>query len=257
MHIVTIANEKGGVGKTTITVNLAAALGLADQRVMVIDLDSQAHATEWLGIAKGSVPAPRSAYGVLAGQTPLAETVLRTKEAGVAICAAHPLLAKSAQELGTDVDGLFRLRDALQEPLPFDVVLIDCPPSKGAVVFNALIAADLVLAPVQAEALNLEGLGELMETAQRVRSRYSPQLPPPQIVINNYEGRSDADRQIQQHLRDRFGAQVCATVIGRDAPLRECFAAKASVFRYRRTARSARQLQQLAAELQEVLRGEG
>ncbi len=255
MRVVTIANEKGGVGKTTTAVNLAAALGLAKHRVLVIDLDSQGHATQWLGVAKTHVPPERSSYGILAGQGDLASSLLRTGEQGVALCAAHPLLAKAALELGSNVEGLFVLKDALNVELPIDYVLVDCPPSKGAVVFNALIAADLVVAPALSEALSLEGLGELNETVRRVQSRYSQHLPPPMILINDYEGRSAADRQIQEYIRRQFGTQVFRTVLGRDAPLRECFAAKESIFRYRRTARSAGLFRELARELTECFDG--
>lgn len=253
MRVITIANEKGGVGKTTTTVNLAAALGLAGKRVLILDLDSQGHATEWLGVPKSRVPAERSSYAILAGQADLPSTLLRTNEENVALCGAHALLAKAALELGSNVEGLFVLKDALKVDLPIDYVLIDCPPTKGAVVFNALIVADLVVAPVLSEALSLEGLGELNETVQRVRSRYSPELPPAKILINDYEGRSTADRHIQEYLRQQFGSQVFRTVVGRDAPLRECFAAKESIFRYRRVARSATQFKELASELQEHL----
>ncbi|GAC1540775.1 MAG: chromosome partitioning ATPase ParA [Herpetosiphon sp.] len=253
MKVLTLANEKGGVGKTTTTVNLAAALGVAGMRVLVIDLDSQGHATEWLGISKAKVPAERSAYGVLSGHIPLGDTLLRTHESNVVLCAAHALLAKAALELGSNVEGLFLLRDALQLALPIDYVLIDCPPAKGAVVFNAMIAADLVVAPTLSQALSLEGLGELNETVSRVRSRYSTHLPPPMVLINDYEGRSAADRQIQEYLREQFSERVFQTVIGRDAPLRECFAAKESILRYRRNSRSAVQYRDLAKELQGIM----
>src|SRR5918997_372072 len=118
MQVIAIANEKGGVGKTTTTVNLAAALGMAGKRVLVIDLDSQGHATEWLGVPKSRVPAERSSYAVLAGQTELPQTLLRTGEENVALCAAHALLAKAALELGSNVEGLFVLKDALRIELP-------------------------------------------------------------------------------------------------------------------------------------------
>jgi chromosome partitioning protein len=253
MRIVTIANEKGGVGKTTTTVNLAAAVGLTGARVLVIDLDNQGHATEWLGISKARVPAERSSYALLAGQTDLASTLLRTGEEHVVLCAGHVLLAQAALELGSNVEGLFILREALHTDVPLDYVFIDCPPAKGAVVFNALIAADLVIAPVLSHALSLEGLGELMDTVRRVKSRYSPNLLDPMIVINDYEGRSTADRQAQDYLRTQFADQVFNTVIGRDAPLRECFATRESIFRYRRTARSAGQFQALATEVKGML----
>lgn len=122
-------------------------------------------------------------------------------------------------------------------------------------VFNALIAADLVVAPVLAESLSLEGLGELNETIQRVRQRYAATLPPPRIVINNYDGRSSADRQIHDYLHTQFATQMLQTAIGRDAPLRECFAAQASIFRYRRSARSAGQFQALADEIKGCFHG--
>jgi chromosome partitioning protein len=253
MHIITMANEKGGVGKTTATVNLAAACGLTGARVLVIDLDSQGHATEWLGISKTRVPPERSSYAILSGQSDLASTLLQTKEENVALCAGHVLLAQATLELGSNVEGLFIIRDALAADLPIDYVFIDCPPAKGAVVFNALIAAHLVIAPVLSQALSLEGLGELMDTIRRVKSRYSPNLLDPVVLINDYEGRSAADRQVQEYLRAQFAEQVFETVIGRDAPLRECFATRESIFRYRRTARSAGQFQSLVTEVKERL----
>jgi chromosome partitioning protein len=251
MRVITIANEKGGVGKTTTTVNLAAALGLAGHIALVIDLDGQGHATEWLGMALNKVPSERSSFAILSNQAPLASCLIRTKEQGVFVCGAHPYLSTIEVVLSGQPDGIFTLRDALQgeTPIAIDYVLIDCPPGKGAVIFNALVAADLIIAPVLAEALSLKGLGALNETVQRVRSRYSPQLPPPMILLNDYEGRSSADRENQRYLRETFGDRVFQTVIGRDAPLRECAGLNESIFQYRRTARSAAQIQDLAREV--------
>ena len=252
MRIVTVANEKGGVGKTTVAVNLAAALGLTGLRVLVIDLDSQSHATQWLGIPKGKVEPERSAYGVLARKATLAKTLVRTGEEGVMLSAAHVLLAHAATELNVSVDGVFVLREALRAELPLDYVVIDCPGAKGAVVFNALLAADLVLAPVRAEILSLEGLHELTATVEKVRERFSPHLRPPRILVNDYDGRSGADRAIFEHVRREFGPRVFDVVLGRDAPLRECFGAQQSIFRYRPSARSAANFRDLATEVMEV-----
>lgn len=270
MKIVTIANEKGGVGKTTTTVNLAAALGQTGHRVLVIDLDWQGHSTQWFGISPGAVASERSSYGVLTGQSDIVATLIRTAEEGVILCAAHPGLAKAAQDLSDHVDGIFFLRDAFERlkklatrtgkdgkktAIDLDYILIDCPPARSMVIFNALVAADLVIGPVLAETLSMEGMGELNETVRRIRQRHSPDLPMPRILINNYDGRSTVDRQIHDDVREQMSAQVFQTEIGRDAPLRECFAAKSSIFRYRRAARSAVQFRELAQEVVELLHG--
>ncbi len=230
MKIITIANEKGGVGKTTTSVNLAAALGQAGYRVLVIDLDSQGHTTQWFGVSPGAVTMDRSSYGVLIGQTDIVSTLIRTAEEGVILCAAHPGLAKAGQELRNNIDGIFLLRDAIERlnklasskkngsPIAFDYVLIDCPPARSMIVFNALITANLVIGPVLAESLSMEGMGELNETVRRIQQRHSPNLPLPRILINNYDGRSTVDRQIHDDLRDQMAAQILETEIGRDAP---------------------------------------
>ena len=259
MRVITIGNEKGGVGKTSTAVHLAASLGLTGQRVLVIDLDTQAHASQWFGVPVSRIQPDRSSYAVLGGAASLEQTLLRTAEEGVAICAAHPFLAKVAKELGEQVDGIFVLRDAIEAfeatdtGAAFDLAIIDCPPARGTVVFNALLAADLVLAPVLAEALSVQGLVALDETTQRIRQRYAPDLSPPLILINNYEGRASIDRQLYDDLRRQYGGRVLETVIGRDAPLREAFLAQASIFRHRRSARSASQFQALAEEVMRSL----
>jgi chromosome partitioning protein len=259
VRVITIGNEKGGVGKTTTAVNLATALGITGQRVLVIDLDTQAHATQWFGIPASRVQPDRSSYGVLSGSTPLSETLLRTAEEGVVLCAAHPFLAKAAKELGEQVDGIFALRDVIGDfestdlGARFDLAIIDCPPARGTVVFNALLAADLVVTPVLAEALSVQGLVALDETVQRIRQRYAPDLSAPLILINNYEGRASIDRQLYDDLRQQYGSRLLDTLIGRDAPLREAFLMQVSIFRHRRTARSALQFQTLAEEVMRSL----
>ncbi|HEX6289398.1 MAG TPA: ParA family protein [Herpetosiphonaceae bacterium] len=259
MQVIAIANEKGGTGKTTTAVNVSAALGLAGYQVVVIDLDSQAHATEWLGLSKSGITPEQSSYGVLTGATEIVDALHPTTEQQVRVCPGHAMLVKAPMELSTNVDGLFVLRDALHQAAEsseqIDYVVIDCPGAIGPLVYNALIAAHLVIAPVLSELLSIEGLGELTETVRRVKARHSPQLPPPVILINNYEGRSTTDRQIQSGLREQFGRSVFNTCIGRDAPLREAFGSQESIFRYRRSARSATAFRDLAAEIVERLNG--
>jgi chromosome partitioning protein len=259
VHVITIGNEKGGVGKTSTTVHLAAALGLSGQRVLVIDLDTQAHASQWFGTPVNRIQPDRSSYAVLTEQAPLALTLIRTAETNIALCAAHPFLAKAAKELSEQVDGIFVLRDAIEAfeqseiGSQFDLAIIDCPPARGTIVFNALLATDLIIAPVLAEALSVQGLVALDETVQRIRQRYAPSLPPASILVNNYEGRAAIDRQLYDDLHQQYGARMLETVIGRDAPLREAFLAQASIFRHRRTARSAGQFQALAEEVMRKL----
>jgi len=255
MKTIAISLRKGGTGKTTTTINLAAALGLLGYQVLVIDLDSQGHATEWLGVAMASLTPEHSSYGVLTTQASLAATLWTTAEQGVQLCPAHPFLAKAAKDLGSQADGFFVLQEAIEQfgqeaqGTPVDILIVDCAPASDPLTFNALIAADLILAPVFVEALSLQGLKDVYETVQRIRKRLSPDITDPYVLLNNYEGRAQVDRQIYDDLRVAYGDQILQTVIGRDAPLREAFIQQASIFRHRRTARAAAQFRDLANEI--------
>ena len=257
MKVIALSLSKGGVGKTTVSVNLAAALGLEGMNVLVLDLDSVGYATTWLGMRMEEVPAEHSAYSLITRRTELAQAVFETGEQNVFLCPAQASLINAAGELGSRIDGLFILKDtfaaAARANLPFDVVIIDCPGEQNPVVFNAIIAADMVIAPVLSHNMSLDGLTDLSTMMGTVQSRFRPDLPDPHILLNDYVGQAASDRQIKEYLSQNFSHQMFQTIVGRDAPLRECYNLGQSIFRYRRSARSASQFRELAAEVRSLL----
>jgi chromosome partitioning protein len=257
MKVIAVSLSKGGVGKTTISVNLAAALGLEGLRVLVVDLDSVGYATTWLGITMSEIESNASAYGVITRKAQLSQAVYETEEQSLFICPAHSSLINAAGELGARLDGLFVLKDtfaaAARDELPFDVAILDCPGEQNTVVFNAIIAADLVIAPVLSHNMSLDGLADVNQMMDTIRSRFRPELRHPYILLNDYVGQAASDRQIKDYLVETFGREMFQTIIGRDAPLRECYNQAQSIFRYRRSARSAGHFRALAQEVREVL----
>jgi chromosome partitioning protein len=257
MKIIAISLSKGGVGKTTVSVNLAAALGLEGMRVLVMDLDSVGYATTWLGVNPAEIAAEQSAYGVITKRTPLGQAVYETDEQSVFLCPAHASLINAAGELGARLDGLFVLKDtfaaAARDELPFDIVILDCPGEQNPVVFNAIIAANMVIAPVLSQNMSLDGLADVSQMIETIRLRFRPDLHSPHILLNDYAGQAASDRQIKEYLEQNFREQLFQTIIGRDAPLRECYNTAQSIFRYRRAARSASQFRALAHEVKDLV----
>jgi chromosome partitioning protein len=260
MRVLTVSNEKGGVGKTTITVNTAAALAERGQRVIVIDLDTQAQASFWLGVDPKKVPGDRSAGTVITGAVPLVDTLLETHTQNIYLCAAHPTLAEAARELAERPDGVHLLDDMLQQAevdapqLQDAYVLIDCPPSRATlVVFSALAAAQYIIAPMLTEAMSVSGLGELQETVHRLRRRVAPNLPDPRVVLNNVQPpsrSSRADKDILADLQEALSNRLFATRISRNAPLRECYAAQRTIMQFDPSSLAARQFRELAGEIE-------
>lgn len=214
-----IANQKGGVGKTATTVNLGASLALDGFRVLVIDLDSQGSATSGLGEAheKGL-----SSYEVLIGQIEIQTAIRPTSIENLSIIPGTRDLAGAEVELVSYDDRHSRLREQLVKVAhDFDYIFIDCPPSLGMLTLNALCAADAVIVPLQCEFYALEGLGALVETLERVRVTFHPDLRILGILLTMYDARTSLSRQIAREVRQHFGPKVLRALVPRNVRISE------------------------------------
>ncbi|MCS6910560.1 MAG: AAA family ATPase [Anaerolineales bacterium] len=215
-----LVNQKGGVGKTTTAINLAAYLAQLGQKVLLVDLDPQANATSSLGIDKNKVES--GVYEALLAETPPDDSVLHSAKLKLALLPASPALAGAEVELVNVLARESRLRRALKpfEKL-YDYVLIDCPPSLGLLTVNGLVAAQRVIIPVQAEYLALEGLGALAHTIARVRAALNPGLTIRGVVITMYDGRTALAQQVAEEVKRHFPGKVFKTFIPRSVRLAE------------------------------------
>ena len=246
-NVVAVANQKGGVGKTTTAVNLSAYLALG-LRVLLIDLDPQANATSSLGLERDT-GAP-STYEVLIGQVPLSEATISSGRPRLDVAPASRALAGAQVELVDLPDREQRLRAAVGAMRDrYDVMLVDCPPSLGILTLNALVAADLVLAPVQCEYLALEGVGQLMETLELVRATLNPRLELLGMVMTMYDPRTRLSSQVVDEVRRHFPRRTFETVIPRSVRLSEAPSHGKPVLEYEPTSRGAGAYADLAQEL--------
>jgi chromosome partitioning protein len=216
-RIYALANQKGGVGKTTTAINLAACLAEAGQRALVVDLDPQANATSGLGARANGV----SSYDLLDG-APLAELARPTRFPNLALVPAKPDLAGAVVELARRDDADRYLADALADATgDWDFVFLDCPPSLGPLTVNALAAADRVLVPVQAEYYALEGLAQLVESVNLIRTRLNPRLRIGGVLLTMVDGRTRLAADVSDEVRRHFGDLVFTTVVPRSVRLAE------------------------------------
>jgi chromosome partitioning protein len=253
-RIYTLVNQKGGVGKTTTAINLAAYLAKLGQRVLVVDLDPQANATSCLGVDKYAVQS--STYEAIINEDAPAGFILFNEKLQLSLLPSSPALAGAEVELVEQSGREFRLRNALDSlDDKYDYILIDCPPSLGLLTVNGLVAAeDGVLVPVQCEYLALEGLGQLTQTIQRVQSSLFPGLRVRGVVLTMYDPRTNLSHDVVKEVNNHFPGQVFKSVVPRSIRLAEAPSYGLPISAYSPSSVGAQAYEALAKEL---LQGDG
>lgn len=224
-RVISVANQKGGVGKTTTAINLGTALAAIKQRVVIIDLDPQGNASTGLGVP----PADRqvTAFDILVGDEPLQSALTKTVVPGLQIVPSDVLLSGAELELANDNRRSYRLKRAIEAYVAdasregIDYILIDCPPSLNVLTVNALTASDAILVPLQCEFFALEGLTQLLKTVERVRGHLNAKLDIQGLVLTMYDSRNNLSAEVAADVREHFGDKVYKTVIPRNVRVSE------------------------------------
>ena len=248
--IIALVNQKGGVGKTTTAVNLAACLGALGKRVLLADVDPQGNSTSGLGINKRGLTA--SAYDALVNGAPAKDVILSTPYKNVFVMPSNMELAGAELELASVEKRESRLKIALAPVRDdFDFIFLDCPPSLGLITVNALTAADTLLVPIQCEYYALEGLSQLVNTVRTVKRLYNPYIEMEGVVLTMYDGRLNLTQQVVAEVKRCFPKKVYSTVIPRNVRLSEAPSYGEPVIYYDRTSRGAAAYTALAEEFAE------
>ncbi len=252
--IISVANQKGGVGKTTTTVNLAAWLGAMGQKILLVDIDPQGNATSGFGINKRSLV--QSSYDLLIGTVQAEDVILSTSFPGVDVLPSNIALAGAEIEIVELEDRAMRLKKALAPIKPlYDFLLIDCPPSLGLITLNALAASDTILVPIQCEYYALEGLSQLISTIRQVKRLYNPTLDLEGVLLTMYDGRLNLTMQVVAEVKKFFPQKVYQTTVPRNVRLSEAPSYGQPVLYFDRNSKGSAAYGKLAEEFLEKNRG--
>lgn len=247
-YILTLANQKGGVGKTTTAVNLAAFLGKKKKKVLVIDLDPQGNATSGLGIDKSELDA--TIYDVLVNEEPMADSIWESSAANVSICPTNINLAGAEIELVNVMSREQVLKSALAPVKDdYDYIIIDCPPSLSILTINALTASDGIIIPIQGEYYALEGLTQLVDTINIVKKKLNKNLSILGVVLTMFDRRTQLTRQVEEEVSNYFGDKVFNTHIPRNVRLAEAPSHGVAILDYDKNSKGSKAYESLAAEV--------
>jgi chromosome partitioning protein len=249
--IIAVTNQKGGVGKTTTCINLSAALAFMGKRVLLVDMDPQAHST--ISIVNNPTEKEKSLYDVLMNKkVPISEVIIRSTVPGLDVAISRISMAKLEPSLIGEFDGHYRLRDALSEVKEnYDFIFIDTPPTLGLITLNALVAATHILIPIQSSYLCLEGTDDLLETIDKVKRIANPALDIIGIIITLHDRRTNLSRDVVERINQVFGEKVFKTYISKSVKLEESPAYKESIFTFAPESIGASQYKEIAEELLE------
>ncbi|MGY3779282.1 ParA family protein [Isobaculum melis] len=251
-RVISVANQKGGVGKTTTTVNLGACLAYLGKKVLLVDIDAQGNATSGLGIRKADVE--KDIYDVLVNETPIKEVVMETSRENLWIIPATIQLTGAEIELTNQIARETRLKNALQKAgKDYDYVLIDCPPSLGHLTINAFTASDSILIPVQCEYYALEGLSQLLNTVRLVQKHFNKNLRIEGVLLTMLDARTNLGYEVVDEVKKYFRERVYKTIIPRNVRLSESPSHGLSIIDYDPRSRGAEVYLELAKEV--LLRG--